>query len=287
MAKEQGISPLDAPPPDDAPDFDSLTVPLSPRKIEDFARDPQEFDLPPELVCDLLPKNGRLSLRMSTVMRIYLQTLVETGRHSAACARAQISQAHALEFRNKYPQFQELVDEALSRFAASVEAEVHRRAIHGVAEPNYQPDGTGGRTQVGVIYKKSDKLLELMLKRYDPAYREAAAGSRTTVNVSAQATATASTTAPGAPPTLDTARMSRAQREAYRAFLATMAPELPEGQPREHAPSDSLPSARPMLDVTPGEPHEAAGASPRHESADRAREAPPAQAPAGKPASDD
>jgi hypothetical protein len=232
------------------PDFTSLTVPLNPRKIEDFADTEAEFDLPPEILCDVLPKNGRLSLRMSSIMRIYLRTLVETGRHSAACARAQVSRAHALEFRNKYPQFQELCDEAMERFTASLEAEVHRRAVYGVAEPNYQPTGEKGqREYVGVIYRKSDKLLLEMLRRRDPAYREAASGGRTTVNVSAQATAVAQGgPAPGVPQ-LDPSRMNAAQRAAYRAFLATMGP--PELAPAQEPTESPQPADSDAVEVLP------------------------------------
>jgi hypothetical protein len=245
MAEEKGDSPLEMlEPVDQSPDFDSLTVPLASQNIKDYDTIGREIELPPELVCDLLPKNGRLSLKMSMIMRIYLATLAETGRHSAACARAQVSRAHALEFRNKYPKFQALCDEALERFTGSIEAEVHRRAVHGTAEPVYHQG-----EQVGVIYKKSDRLLELMLKRRDPAYREAASGGRTTVNVSAQATAVAQGgPAPGVPQ-LDPSRMNAAQRAAYRAFLATMGP--PELAPAQEPTESPQPADSDAVEVLP------------------------------------
>jgi hypothetical protein len=257
-------------------DFAALTIPLTHSQTPDYADDFQEIAPPVELTAPIAAKKGTLSLSMPTLARVYIATLAQTGRHTAAIAAAGISNAHSLEFRKKHPDFQDLCDEALARFTAGLEAEVYRRAVHGVAEPHYVNDGQGGKVQVGVLYKKSDKLLLEMLKRRDPAYREAAGGSRTTVNVSAQATATASTTAPGAPPTLDTARMSRAQREAYRAFLATMEPELP------------APESTPVGELAPPHPHESALAGPQSDDSGAVEVLPRGTLPArGEPASDD
>jgi hypothetical protein len=279
MADEKhGIAPPDAN--DPPPDFAEVSVtPGTAFTPVDYDTTAAPVPLPPELEHPLTGQKGWVSLKNPRTIEIYIKTLAQTGRYVAAAAASGVSRGHASAFRDNHPEFKALCEEALERYKASLEAEAYRRAVHGVAEPVYHQG-----VMVGVTYKRSDKLLELFLKTKIPEFREGSGGGRTTVNV--HASASASATAPGTPPTLDTARMSRAQREAYRAFLATMAPELAEGQPGEHAPPDPLPSARPMLDVTPGEPHEAAGASPRHESADRAREAPPAQAPPGEPTSD-
>jgi len=123
----------------------------------------------------------------------------------------------------------------MARYQSSLEAEALRRAVHGTAEPVYHQG-----VIVGVNYKKSDRLLELFLKTKIPEFKEAAARSTTTVNVSATANAAVM---PGTSDMqgIDPSKLSRQGRAAFRTLMAELAGDA-EGPP--------------MLDVAPEPSHE-------------------------------
>lgn len=229
-------------------DFSDTRVALTtPETRRDFAENPGEIAPIPESTAPITGRKGKNSLSIPEVRLEYLRTLAQTGRIVAACAAAAVSESHASDFRQKYPEFQELCDEALARYRSALVAEAQRRAIQGRAEPVYHQG-----VMVGVVYKPSDRLLELLLKKEIGEFRDAAATSRTSIAVSATATAQAAVAAPqtavGLPPGVDPARMTRAQREAYRAFLATLGTSEPI-------------DVEPVGELAPPHPH----AEPDHE----------------------
>lgn len=201
----------------------------------------------PEQSAPILRKGWR-SLRDPAVLEKYIMTLAATGRYTAAASMSGVSRRQADLLRNSDESFGELCAEAIARYHGSLEAEAHERAVNGVSVPVWHQGQL-----VGYEIKASDRLLELLLKRHIPEYRDAGARPGTTVNV--HASAVAGTTEPVAgPQALDPSRMTREQREAYRAFLAAMAEpglsELPApaiGQrPMLDASSSDLPAAEPL-----------------------------------------
>lgn len=60
-----------------------------------------------------------------------------------------------------------MFDQALQDYRESLEAEVHRRAVDGWDEPVYQKG-----EMVGLIRRHSDRMLELLIKKNIPEYRD-------------------------------------------------------------------------------------------------------------------
>lgn len=80
--------------------------------------------------------------------------------------------------RSRDEGFAELWDEAIEAAGDLVEAEVYRRAIHGVMEPVYYKGEI-----CGYVKKHSDRLAEVLLKRHKPEYRDGSRGSDISINV--------------------------------------------------------------------------------------------------------
>lgn len=75
-------------------------------------------------------------------------------------------------------EFKEAWDEAIEAAGDLIEAEVYRRAVHGVMEPVFYQGNI-----VGYVRKYSDRLAELLLKRHKPEYRDTNQGGNVNVNV--------------------------------------------------------------------------------------------------------
>ena len=73
------------------------------------------------------------------------------------------------------PDFSQAYHSALACFRESLEAEAYRRGAPGWQEPVFQ-----GGEQVGAITRYSDRLLELLLKRHMPEFRERVSVERKT-----------------------------------------------------------------------------------------------------------
>jgi hypothetical protein len=79
----------------------------------------------------------------------YLEGLVETGRHSCASLNAGVNKRTALRVRDEDPDFAEECENAIEGYHAFLYDMVRER-----------------------IREKSDRILELELKRVDPSYRD-------------------------------------------------------------------------------------------------------------------
>lgn len=128
---------------------------------------PQPKPLPQEF------RNRRAAMRVEdiTVEHIeqFLDNLRKTGLWYESAESCGLSYATIHRLKKQDEEFKEWCDDAMLSYRESLERECHRRAIEGWDEPVFsQKLGT----VIGVIRKFDPRLLELMLKRHIPEYRE-------------------------------------------------------------------------------------------------------------------
>ncbi len=145
----------------------------------------------------------------------YLTHLAETGERYGACHAAGMSYVQVTQYYrpsgDHYDEtFAEAREAALAAFAEMLAREVRRRAVEGWIERELQ-DKDGN--VVGHVTKFSDRLLELALKRADPAYRE---------HVKVDSTLEASVKPAVAPIPVELSRLNREGRDALRLVMAQM-----------------------------------------------------------------
>src|SRR5581483_633168 len=92
-------------------------------------------------------------------MNLFLAAFAKTGVYGDACTAAGINKSSVERWRKSYPQFEAAFAEAKELAAAVLEREAFNRAVIGWEEPVYQ-----GGELVGTIKKKSDRILEVMLR---------------------------------------------------------------------------------------------------------------------------
>ena len=98
----------------------------------------------------------------------FLQALMFTGGNvKRACEYADIDLSNPWKWLKKDEQFAILYKEQLERSTALLEAEAIKRAIEGELEEVYYEGEV-----VGTRMKKSDRLLEVLLKARKPEYKE-------------------------------------------------------------------------------------------------------------------
>lgn len=95
----------------------------------------------------------------------FLKAFAETGRYKHACELSNVSYQAVRSMMNESKEFKELVEEAHMFYADNLEQEALRRAVDGYLEPVFSQK-TG--TQIGVVRKFSDRLLEILLKAHRP-----------------------------------------------------------------------------------------------------------------------
>jgi hypothetical protein len=118
-------------------------------------------------------RNRRAAMRVEhiTVAHIekFLDNLRKCGLWYESAEACGLAYSTILRLRKQDDEFKEWCDEAMQSYRESLERECHRRAVEGWDEPVFsQRLGT----QIGVIRKHDPRLLELMLKRHIPEYRE-------------------------------------------------------------------------------------------------------------------
>lgn len=107
----------------------------------------------------------------------YLLQLEKCGTHREAARRSGLAYEPVRRIRNSVPEFEEMVKEAIERFKETLENAAYDRAVLGWDEPVF-----GGKDKdqvVGYIRRYDSRLLELMLKRHFPEYREKFEGELT------------------------------------------------------------------------------------------------------------
>ncbi len=149
---------------------------------------------------------------------IFIFTLAEIGTVPAAAEAAGIStgtayQHHAPNSPRFDPDFAEAWDDAIQEYNASVEREIHERAINGWQEPVF-----GGKDKdevVGHITKKSERLLTVLAKRRMPKEY----GDKVELTkVGGTGGSSSTEIAPG----VDLTQLSEKQRKKLKEFLTAM-----------------------------------------------------------------
>lgn len=97
----------------------------------------------------------------------FLDVYRVTGQLQRSAQAAGVAPSTVRQHKKDDPEFLAALEEAYEDFRESLENEAMRRALMGWEEPVYQKG-----EQVGTIRKYDTRLLELMLKRHIPEYKE-------------------------------------------------------------------------------------------------------------------
>lgn len=97
----------------------------------------------------------------------FLALYRETGLLGRSAEGIAVSPSTIRKVRKEDPDFDAAVEHAYDQFRESLEAEAYRRAVTGWTEDVFQRGQCVGSKTV-----RSDRMLELVLKRHIPAYRE-------------------------------------------------------------------------------------------------------------------
>lgn len=124
--------------------------------------------------------------------RSFLDILALTGRPATAARKVGVServvQRHRKEGDDYYDsKFAEEFEASMQLYREMLAAEVHRRAVEGVEEPVFY-QGRVATDKEGVpvgVRKFSDRMLELLIKRHDPSFRDRQVVEQHNINVNA------------------------------------------------------------------------------------------------------
>lgn len=140
----------------------------------------QKFFSENDLELSVLNQNpggaGRPAI-IPTILQLisYCVAVAKTGLIGRSSAQADATPQRILIWRKALPVFNQAVEFALELYKDSLLEEAHVRGATGWREPVFQ----GGK-MVGTILKKSDRMLEALLKKHDPSMRD---GPQTHVQV--------------------------------------------------------------------------------------------------------
>jgi len=137
-----------------------LNLTLDPRTIERNGRHLKE---------DKKPTKRKTALELQLALPVFLSVIAETGRIMDACKSAGITWAEMDLARKQNRKLSDAFDEAMEIYKDTLRAEVHRRGVKGVERPIYYK---GQRIDQGESIEYSDRLLELLVKRHCPEFRE-------------------------------------------------------------------------------------------------------------------
>lgn len=98
---------------------------------------------------------------------LFLEELAKHGGITRAAETAKIAESSLLNHRKKDIAFDKAVLRSIKRFGEHLEKEAYRRAVEGVKRPVYYKGEV-----VGHILEFSDRMLELLLKKNIPDFRE-------------------------------------------------------------------------------------------------------------------
>lgn len=126
---------------------------------------------PQPLPKQLVQRRQKVLLEDITVEAVeeFLTNLSRTGLIYESAMKAGLSYPTVNRLKKEDDEFKMYMDEAMEEYRELLQRECHRRAIDGWDEPVFS-QRTG--QQMGVIRKYDMKLLELMLKRHIPEFRE-------------------------------------------------------------------------------------------------------------------
>lgn len=99
---------------------------------------------------------------------IFLDHLTRTGRYAHSAIKAKIELSTITRLRKNDREFSNMCEERMAVFRDRLEKECYRRAVEGWDEAIFDKLGR----PVGTVRKFDGKLLELMLKRHIPEFRD-------------------------------------------------------------------------------------------------------------------
>ena len=112
--------------------------------------------------------NGGREVKFTPVKKAeFLEMYSKTGLHNLSARACAVSPETVRRHLKDDPDFAKEYDEVKRDFVDTIESEAYRRAVEGVLEPVFQ-----GKEHVGNKRVFSDRMLELLLKRHVPEYRE-------------------------------------------------------------------------------------------------------------------
>ena len=144
----------------------------------------------------------------------YLELVAETGQITRSAIMCGVSPRAVHARRASDPEYEALVKEARAAYTDTLRQEVHRRGVEGWKERGlFDKEGN----EIGEVWRFSDRLLELEIKRSDPSYRES-------VSVAVEGNLGTHTT-----PSVNEAalkKLSKEGRAALRVVMSELAPEV-------------------------------------------------------------
>lgn len=116
---------------------------------------------------DAVPDNtrglGPMPAFTPVIMARFLAAFAATGRLGTACRAVGLGNQALENARERFPDFDEAIDEAYQEFTDRLHEEAVRRAVDGWDEPVFYQGEV-----VGYIRRKSDRILEMLLKAHIP-----------------------------------------------------------------------------------------------------------------------
>jgi hypothetical protein len=110
--------------------------------------------------------------RRTAWRKMFLETLRSTGIQRLACEAANVAPGTVQRARLKCARFARAYEQACSDANELIEAHILKRATTGEPEGVWLRDKSGNPVRVETIYRKSDRLLELLAKSRMLKYRE-------------------------------------------------------------------------------------------------------------------
>lgn len=98
----------------------------------------------------------------------FLDAYMDCGHKAKAALVAGLSYSSILKAEKADPEFAEEVKQAHELFAAKLSDAAYKAAVEGWKRPIFDAKGN----QVGTEWKFSERILELLLKRHDPNFRD-------------------------------------------------------------------------------------------------------------------
>lgn len=168
MSGQPPNPPLSPAPAADAPGHSFMGGPPTPTAGSmTHTRDGRPRVLPPEFVA----RRARVEAHMVTteMIELYLEHLGNTGLHYRSASTSRLSY-HWIKRLRADEDFVRWEEEAMEKYRDSIVEEAHRRAVFGVDEPII-----GGKDKdqiITTVRRYSDRLMEILLKRHIPEFRE-------------------------------------------------------------------------------------------------------------------
>lgn len=126
--------------------------------------DPRLFEGEWRALYESVPIGVRSNITVTPrIMGRYATLISELGRESAASRATGVNELTIRFVRSKCPGFDDACYDALDEFRDRLHAEAYKRAVDGWDEPVFYQG-----VQCGYIRRKSDRILELMLKAHIP-----------------------------------------------------------------------------------------------------------------------